>query len=134
MSSQLVEYVKKLDIEENKVFTIPSGVDTDLFQPRDGDERLKSELGSKENDTVVLYVGRLDLVKGVDYLLRAAKEILTNHDNADSIKFLIVGDGSLRKQYEKFARPFSENIIFLGFRNDVPKLMNFPYICPFLII
>ena len=128
MSSQLVEYMKKLDIEEHKVFTIPRGVDTDLFQLRDGDERLKNELGIKENDTVVLNVGRLDLVKGVDYLLQAAKEILTNHDNADSIKFLIIGDGSLRKQYEKFARPFSENIIFLGFRNDVPKLMNISHI------
>jgi len=128
MSSPLVEYMKKLDIEEHKVFTIPRGVDTDLFQLRDGNERLKNELGIKENDTVVLNVGRLDLVKGVDYLLQAAKEILTNHDNADSIKFLIVGDGSLRKQYEKFARPFSENIIFLGFRNDVPKLMNISHI------
>ena len=128
MSSQLGEYVTKLGIENHKVFTIPRGVDTEMFQPRDGDERLKSELGIKENDTVILYVGRLDRVKGVNYLIQAAKEILANHDNADNIKFLIVGDGSLRKQYEKMARPFPENIIFLGFRNDVPQLMNIAHI------
>ena len=124
MSSQLAEYMKRLDIDEHKVFTIPRGVDIEMFQPKDGDERLKNELGIKENDTIILYVGRLDLVKGIDYLLQAAKEILTNRDNADSIKLLIVGGGSLRKQYEKLARPFSDNIIFLDFRNDVPKLMN----------
>ncbi len=124
MSSQLAEYMKRLDIDEHKVFTIPRGVDIEMFQPKDGDERLKNELGIKENDTVILYVGRLDLVKGIDYLLPAAKEILANRDNADSIKFLIVGGGSLRKQYEKLARPFSDNILFLDFRNDVPKLMN----------
>mgnify|MGYP001156830210 CR=1 FL=1 len=124
MSSQLAEYMKRLDIDEHRVFTIPRGVDIEMFQPRDGDERLKNELGIKENDTTILYVGRLDLVKGIDYLLPAAKEILANRDNADSIKFLIVGGGSLRKQFTKSASSFPKNIIFLGFRNDVPKLMN----------
>jgi len=128
MSSQLAEYMSRLDIEEHKVFTIPRGVDTDLFQLREGDERLKSELGIKENDTVILYVGRLDRVKGVDYLIQAAKEVLANHDKVGNIKFLIVGGGSLRKQYEKLASPFSKNIIFLGFRNDVPQLMNIAHI------
>jgi len=128
MSSQLVEYAGKLDIEVNKVFTIPRGVDTEMFQPRKGDDSLKSELGIKENDTVILYVGRLDLVKGVDYLLQAAKELLAHRDTAEGIKFLIVGGGSLQKQYEKSASPFPDNIIFLGFRNDVPKLMNIAHI------
>ena len=128
MSSQLVEYAKRLDIEEDKVFTIPRGVDTEMFQPRKGDDSLKSELGIKENDTVVLNVGRLDLVKGVDYLIQAAKEILAHRDTAEGIKFLIVGGGSLQKQYEKSASPFSDNITFLGFRNDVPKLMNIAHI------
>lgn len=128
MSSPLIEYVKKLDIEEHKVFTIPRGVDIEMFQPRDGDKQLKSELGIKENDIVVLYVGRLDLVKGIDYLLQAAKEILTHHDKAKSIKFLIVGGGSLRNQYEKLASPFAKNIIFLGYRTDVPQLMNIAHL------
>jgi glycosyltransferase involved in cell wall biosynthesis len=128
MSTQLLDYTKKLDIDEHKVFTISRGVDIEMFQPRDGDKRLKRELGIKGNDIVVLNVGRLDRVKGVDYLIRAAREILANHDSADRIKFLIVGGGSLRKQYEKLASPFSENIIFLGFRNDVPELLNIAHI------
>ena len=128
MSSQLVEYAKRLDIEEDKAFTIPRGVDTEMFQPRKGDESLKSGLGIKENDTVVLNVGRLDLVKGMDYLIQAAKEILTSRAPADNIKFLIVGGGSLRKQCEKAAGPFSDNIIFLGYRDDVPKLMNIAHV------
>jgi glycosyltransferase involved in cell wall biosynthesis len=128
MSTQLLDYTKKLDIDEHKVFTISRGVDIEMFQPRDGDKRLKRELGIKGNDIVVLNVGRLDRVKGVDYLIRAAREILANHDSADRIKFLIVGGGSLREKYEKLASPFSENIIFLGFRNDVPKLLNIAHI------
>jgi len=128
MSSQLLEYAKELGIDEHKAFTISRGVDTEMFHPGDGDELLQKELGIKEKDTVVLYVGRLDLVKGVDYLLQAAKEILTRHDRADHIKFLIVGGGGLQKQYEKLASSFPENIILLGFRTDVPDLMNLAHV------
>jgi glycosyltransferase involved in cell wall biosynthesis len=128
MSSPLAEYAAKLGIDESRVFTIPRGVDTDLFQPGAGDKRLKDKLGIKEDDRVILNVGRLDRVKGVDYLILAAKRVLSSHDRADRIKFLIVGGGSLRKRYEKLARPFSENIVFLGFRNDVPQLMNIAHL------
>jgi len=128
MSSQLLEYVKELGIDEHKVFTISRGVDTEMFRPGDGDELLKKELGIKEKDTVVLYVGRLDLVKGVDYLLQAAKEILTKHDRTDNIKFLIVGGGGLQKQYEKLASSFPESIVLLGFRTDVPELMKLAHV------
>lgn len=121
LSSELYNYIPKLNIDANKVFVITRGVDTEIFKPRDGKDSLRKEFGVKEDDIVILYVGRLDLVKGVDYLLRAAKEIILNYKN---IKFLIVGDGSLRGGYEALAQSFSNNVIFTGFREDIPDLMN----------
>ena len=121
LSSELYNYIPKLNIEANKVFVITRGVDTELFKPRNGKEFLKNELGIKEENMVVLYVGRLDLVKGVNYLLQAAKEIVPHYKN---VKFLIVGDGSFRGEYEAFAKHFLDNIFFTGFREDIPELMN----------
>ena len=121
LSSELYNYIPKLNIDVNKVFVITRGVDTEIFKPRNGKEFSRAELDIKENDMVVLYVGRLDLVKGVNYLLQAAKEIIPRYKN---LKFLIVGDGSLRKEYEAFAESFPDNIIFTGFRKDIPELMN----------
>jgi glycosyltransferase involved in cell wall biosynthesis len=121
LSSELSKCVPKLKIEADKVFVIPRGVDTELFKPRDGNESLRPELRIKEGDIVVLYVGRLDFIKGVKYLLQAAKELIPHYKN---IEFLIVGDGSLRREYEAFAQSFSDNIIFTGFREDIPALMN----------
>ena len=121
MSSELYNCIPKLNIDANKVFVITRGVDTEIFKPSDGKEFLRAELDIKEDDIVILYVGRLDLVKGVDYLLRAAKEIIPHYKN---LKFLIVGDGSSRREYEDFAQSFSDSVIFTGFCEDVPALMN----------
>lgn len=121
LSSELYNYIPKLNIDANKVFVIPRGVDTEIFKPREGKDSSRKEFGVKEDDIVILYVGRLDLVKGVDYLLRAAKEIILNYKN---IKFLIVGDGSLRGRYEALAKSFSNNVIFTGFREDISDLMS----------
>lgn len=114
-------YFSRIGINANKIYVVTKGVDTGLFKPRAADESLRFELGIKSNDAVILYVGRLDLIKGVNYLLQAAKTILSQYEY---VKFIIVGDGSLRKQYEEFVGPFSGNIVFTGFREDIPALMN----------
>jgi len=121
LSSELYNCIPKLNINANKVFVITRGVDTERFKPRNGKDSLRKEFGVKEDDIVILYVGRLDLVKGVNYLLQTAKELIPNYKNT---KFLIVGDGSLRGEYEAFAKSFSDNIFFTGFRGDVSELMN----------
>jgi len=121
VNSELEEYAGRLNINGGKTFSITRGVDTGLFMPRNDQGHLRRELEIGENDTVVLYVGRLDLVKGVRYLLEASKRVLSTHRN---LKFLIVGDGGLRQEYERFARPFVPNIIFAGWRDDIPRVMN----------
>lgn len=123
MTVQLLADTKRmnLNLDNSTIFVCSRGVDTELFEPRNDKSGLRKELGIEEDEIVVLYVGRLDLVKGVNYLLQAAKRILTNHDN---IKFLIVGEGSLRQKYERFAKNLFQGIIFTGWRSDVSKLMN----------
>jgi glycosyltransferase involved in cell wall biosynthesis len=121
MNSQLIKQSWQVGLDTGKAFTITRGVDTELFHPGHEPEGLRESLGIGEDDAVVLYVGRLDLVKGVGYLLQAAARVLPRYP---SVKFLIVGDGSLRKQYEEFAAGLPPAIIFAGWRRDVPELMN----------
>ena len=121
IGSGLCNYASKLGIDMNKTFVITRGVDIDLFKARKGKDSLRAELGIKHGDAVVLYVGRLDKGKGVEYLLQAAMEMLPHYKD---LKFLIIGDGSLRSEYEAFAKSFSDTVIFTGFREDIPALMN----------
>ncbi len=117
----LCNYFSAIGIRAEKVYTITKGVDEGLFKPAIPDSSLKAALGIEDGEVVVLYVGRLDTVKGVNYLLEAAKSILIRHDK---VRFLIVGDGSLRQEYERFAKPLFPKIIFTGWRDDIPQLMN----------
>jgi D-inositol-3-phosphate glycosyltransferase len=57
-----------------KTCTIPPGVDTQLFRPLDR-SAAREELGLDADAGIVLFVGRIDPIKGIDVLLRAAAEL-----------------------------------------------------------
>jgi D-inositol-3-phosphate glycosyltransferase len=51
-----------------KICTIPPGVDVELFSPRDRGI-CREELGFKQDEQIVLFVGRVDPIKGIDTLV-----------------------------------------------------------------
>jgi len=64
---QLVEYY---GADRRKITIIPPGVDTELFHPH-SPEDAKLRLGVKPCDRMLLFVGRIEPLKGIDTLLRA---------------------------------------------------------------
>lgn len=120
-NAALGQHLARLGIPQSKFQVVYNSIDRLVFHPGYERELKRDELGIKPEDRVVIYVGRLDPVKGVHYLLLAAKNILERKKN---LKFLIVGDGSMRKTYEEMVSDFKENIIFTGLRRDVAALLN----------
>ncbi|MBM2827121.1 MAG: hypothetical protein HW403_1185 [Dehalococcoidia bacterium] len=70
-----------------KIALIPTGIETDQFQPMAG---ARESLGLHPNKTIVLYCGRLSPEKGVDYLIKAVKSLLPQR--AD-VELHILGEG-----------------------------------------
>jgi glycosyltransferase involved in cell wall biosynthesis len=66
-----------------------------------------------QNKHRLLYVGRLEHVKGVDVLLRAMPEIVRRFPK---VLLSIVGDGAVRPELESFARRhrLQKNVVFHG--------------------
>jgi len=68
-----------------KINVVPAGVDLELFKPTDQQEA-RQVLGIRENQ-VILYVGRIEPLKGIEILLRAA----TLLERTSDTRVLIVG-------------------------------------------
>lgn len=77
------------------------------------------ELGINDDDTVLIYTGRLVDDKGIPFLLEALSNTKNNQ------KLLLVGDGPHKTVYEKRCEELriADRVIFLGTRNDVFQLL-----------
>ncbi len=82
-SKIFIENLKKLGIKEEKIFVIPHGSFAPLFI------KFKKENIRKEN--IVLFFGRLEKYKGLEYFIRAGLKLKGKY------KFIIAGPGKLGK-------------------------------------
>ena len=99
--------VKKNDI-------IPYPVDTEAFKPNNNERiKLRSKLGFKNEDVVVLGIGRLIYKKGFRYMIEACYSLIKGNRK---IHLIIGGDGDLRKELENlsFNLGLGDNVKFVG--------------------
>jgi len=68
-------------------------------------------------------IGSLGPEKGHQYFIQAARRVI---EAVKSVKFLIVGDGPLRRNLELKTTELdlTDNISFTGVRNDVPEILS----------
>jgi glycosyltransferase involved in cell wall biosynthesis len=106
---------------------IPLGLDADAF--RDWAQRrhgLRDELSAASADVLVGIVGRLTEVKNHELFLRAVAlyqerhGLTTGASGKGRVRFVLIGDGNLRRGLEEQARSLGlgEAVLFLGTRDD----------------
>ncbi|HYN24871.1 MAG TPA: glycosyltransferase [Pyrinomonadaceae bacterium] len=103
---------------------IPLGLDTHSFAEwRNRRQLFRDELGSTKDELLVGIVGRLTEIKNHELFLRAVallKERLADEKSRPRVRFVVIGDGSLRDRLEVQARALGlvEDVIFVGTRRD----------------
>lgn len=106
-------------IQENKIVVIPNGVDESNFTAQDDVAfRKKYALGTRP---FILFVGRLNLIKGPDLLLHAFCQI---KDDFPEIDLVFVGpDGGFIQSLRDVAQKYSvaHRVFFLGYLGGVDK-------------
>ena len=109
-------------VPESEITTIHSVPDLRRFRPDVDGASVRRKLGIPSDSPVVGTVARLAPDKAVDDFLRAAGAVVRYYPNA---RFLAVGQGGERARLERMAEELgvSENVIFTGFRTDVPELV-----------
>jgi len=85
--------VRLYGADASRIAVVPCGVNLDLFQPVDKEEA-RQKLGLRDDDRILLFVGRLEPLKGVDILLGAAAQL---ESETDCFVLVIGGDSSARE-------------------------------------
>jgi glycosyltransferase involved in cell wall biosynthesis len=100
VSQELARQVANLGIDQSKIHVIYNGIDNDLFHPGCRREA-RSRLGIDGEYRVILFVGNLVPVKGVDVLLKACGRLAE-----EDVRFRcdIIGDGPLRRNLQRQAQ------------------------------
>lgn len=123
------EVMQQLRLPEERVRLIYNGVDTARFGSGEGREELRAAWGVEDNDLVFLMAARLVEQKRPQDFLEMARHLM-NLERARKGRprsfFCIAGEGDklaeLRQQAARL--PLPERVIFLGQRDDVPRVMN----------
>lgn len=107
---------------------IPLGLDTTAFAHwRERGQSFREELGLKPGDILVGIVGRLTEIKNHELFLDAVaeyKDRFSKYRPNTRVRFVVIGDGSLRKQLEEqmHSAGLAEDVTFVGGRRDLEEI------------
>ena len=98
----------------DKYTTVFSGMDVNKFlHPARTRDEVRCSLGIDDSHIVIGKIARLFNLKGHEYLIEAAPEIVARVPN---VRFLLVGDGILKDDFQKRIAELglTDNFIFVG--------------------
>jgi glycosyltransferase len=116
------ETKKYLENKSKEIFITPFGVDTEKFK--------NLNIEKKENEITIGIVKTLTEKYGIEYLIKAIKELenILDIENYKKIRLLIYGKGELKNKLEDLTKELQieDKVIFKGYisNEDVPKALN----------
>jgi glycosyltransferase involved in cell wall biosynthesis len=116
-------YTEKEPRLTGKISVIPVGIDCNKFKPLDR-EVMREKYGFNQKDTVILFIGRFSVEKGLDLLLKAFSEVRAAVPTA---KLVLLGSGPDKENLEKIITDKKiEGVTFMKpvLHNQIPDIMN----------
>jgi glycosyltransferase involved in cell wall biosynthesis len=111
-SAHLAKLIKSYClVDDRRVHVVPNGIDLQAIDKiRDYDTGILTE-HSLEKDKYVLFMGRLSVLKGVQYLINAFRTIKKEYSD---LKLVIVGTGRSENYLRNLAHGI-EDVVFTGY-------------------
>jgi glycosyltransferase involved in cell wall biosynthesis len=124
VSDALRSRILALNVPENKVVSLKNGVNKELFNSMDK-TACRNKLSLSPDDRIILFIGNLVPIKGVDHLIEAVA--LLGKDR-EKVKLVIVGGGPLQESLTNKAESLGVrgSVLFAGRRShdEIPVWMN----------
>ena len=119
------DMIKYNRIKPEKIKSIPTGVDSDFFDPGNYDKQLcRQKFNLQDNEIAIGIVAVLRDSKRHDIFLKIANQLKSDFPDK-KFKFIIAGGGPEREKIEKIVTDLSLNddVEMLGHIENIPELM-----------
>lgn len=115
--------LKKLNFPEDRVESIPTGIDLSRFDPSKPHSNVRQEYGIPQDGFIIGTIAVLRSWKGHEFLLEAARQLCTIRSD---LWFLLVGDGPGLERYGNWVRDhgLESRIILTGYQERVPEILH----------
>lgn len=120
--------VEDYGLPADRVVSIPTGVDTELYKPGEADPALLHELGIEPDAPVVAMVAILRSWKRHDVFCAMAKEVMALRPQT---RFLIVGHGPGWERVNRYLDEMALRpaVIMTGHREDIHRILPLCTVC-----
>ena len=114
------EQYMKMGVEEERIEIVPLGINLEEYENLPEHGKFRSRFNVCDDDKLILFVGRLHEIKGLDLLIDSFNDLIKDEGNdnkCNSIKLAIVGpDDGYLSQLEENVKEYSleENVIVTG--------------------
>ena len=107
-----------------KAITVYNGIDTDIFNPQNVPDDLRNELGLEKENIVIGSIGVIEKDKGHRYLVEALARLKA--EGITNVICVICGTGHQEADLKELVRAngLDREVLFLGFRDDIPKVLK----------
>ena len=128
VSEAMKRQITEMGISEDKISVCYHGVDAQFFDPQRADDMslksLRRRYGFADDDRIILFLGRLEPIKGVRELIAAFPSVLSRHPKA---RLLLVGRGSLedwvRQELERLGNGYAR--LVTDFLSPMDKMHHY---------
>lgn len=113
ISKSMEEYLISRGLSETRMLCFPCGVNPDLFSSS-ARARMERRIECRlDSSGVIVYVGVIDNLRRLDFLIRVFKKVKRKVENA---KLLMVGDGNDKNRLRKLVSTLGidEDVVFTG--------------------
>lgn len=114
VGTKLKEWIiEELDIPEEKVFVIPNGIDTNLFDFSNENSQYIKKKHNLENSKIILFTKKFSQRYGTEHLIMAMENVIKIYPNT---KLIMTGEDIHKEKIIKLAKEKGviNNIIFTG--------------------
>lgn len=110
-------------VNSKKYKILPNYIDYEKFINCNDKNKVRLEIGIKEDDIVIGHIGRFITAKNHTFLIDVANEMIQKNSK---VKLILVGTGDFEEKIREKVRKLGigDNVYFLGIRDDIPSILK----------